>query len=159
MSPNLLLPLLPRLSKERPPLFLLPVASLPGSALKFGSINLWIAFHLDLSSPPTKLNAEPSAPALAVLPILCIKSSGTWGKSKLITCLMAGISKPLLATSVPTKILKWLFLKALITLSLLFCLKFPCIASASCESYLSLLTIFSAFRLVLTKIKIDPWRL
>ena len=65
-----------------------------------------MAFHLDLSSPPTKLNAEPSAPALAVLPILWIKSSGTWGRSKLITCLIAGISSPLLATSVPTKILK-----------------------------------------------------
>ena len=40
LSANLFLPLLPRLSKERPPLFLLTFASLPGSALKLGSINL-----------------------------------------------------------------------------------------------------------------------
>ena len=42
-----------------------------GAALKFGSINLLIEFHIDLSSGVRKVNAEPSEPALAVLPIRC----------------------------------------------------------------------------------------
>ena len=43
-----------------------------GAGLKFGSINLLISFHIDLSSGVKKVKAEPSFPALAVLPILCI---------------------------------------------------------------------------------------
>ena len=42
-----------------------------GAGLKFGSINLLISFHIDLSSGVRKVKAEPSVPALAVLPILC----------------------------------------------------------------------------------------
>ena len=41
-----------------------------GAGLKFGSINLLISFHIDLSSGVRKVKAEPSVPALAVLPIL-----------------------------------------------------------------------------------------
>ena len=44
--------------------------SLPGAGLKFGSINLLIEFHINLSSGVKKVKAEPSEPALAVLPIL-----------------------------------------------------------------------------------------
>ena len=46
-----------------------PLAS-RGAGLKFGSINLLISFHIDLSSGVKKVKAEPSVPALAVLPIL-----------------------------------------------------------------------------------------
>ena len=42
-----------------------------GAGLKFGSINLLISFHIDLSSGVKNVKAEPSLPALAVLPILC----------------------------------------------------------------------------------------
>ena len=42
----------------------------PAAGLKFGSINLLIEFHINLSSGVRKVKAEPSDPALAVLPIL-----------------------------------------------------------------------------------------
>ena len=42
-----------------------------GAGLKFGSISLLISFHIDLSSGVKNVKAEPSFPALAVLPILC----------------------------------------------------------------------------------------
>ena len=41
-----------------------------GKGLKFGSINLLIEFHIDRSSGVRKVKADPSEPALAVLPIL-----------------------------------------------------------------------------------------
>ena len=41
-----------------------------GAGLKFGSINLFIEFYIDLSSDVRKVRADPSDPALAVLPIL-----------------------------------------------------------------------------------------
>ena len=71
LSENLSEPRLPRLSKDFPPLLPPPPLRSPLflSCLKLGSISLCIAFHLLLSSPPIKLKAEPSAPALAVLPI------------------------------------------------------------------------------------------
>ena len=47
-------------------LFLRPL----GAGLKFGFINLFIEFHIDLSSGVRKVKADPSDPALAVLPIL-----------------------------------------------------------------------------------------
>ena len=47
-----------------------------------------------------------------------------------MTCLITGISNPRAATSVATKILLLPFLKLLITLSLLLCLRLPWIASA-----------------------------
>ena len=67
------------------------------------------------------------------------------------------MSKPLAATSVAIKILLIPFLKPLITLSLLLCLKSPWIASAECPSSFNRLTILSAFLLVLTNTKIDPF--
>ena len=70
--------------------------------------------------------------------------------------MITGISNPLAATSVAIKILLLPFLKPLITLSLLLCLRFPCIASALWPSYFNLFTILSAPCLVLTKTKIDP---
>ena len=127
------------------------------SCLASGLINLWISFHIFLSFGVIKVRARPSAPALAVLPILWIKSSGTWGRWKLITCWIDGTSKPLAANSVLTRIRIFSDLNEINVLCLFDCRKFPCIQSQEWPSLRKRSTILSALRLVLTKSKIEPF--
>ena len=127
------------------------------SFFAFGLINLWISFHICLSLGVINVSAQPSAPARAVLPILWIKSSGTCGRWKLITCWIDGTSKPLAASSVLTRIRIFSERNEINVLCLLDWRKFPCIQSQECPSLRKRSTILSALRLVLTKSKIEPF--
>ena len=139
-----------------PKLFLPFIPTLPFS---FGSSIIWISFHFDKSLGEIKLIADPTAPALPVLPIRCIKSSANCGKSKLITFSIWGTSNPRAAISVATKILNFWLRKSFITLSRLFCLKFPLSdwdLNPSLERFFAILSV-PCF--VFTKIKIEPFLL
>ena len=76
-----------------------------------------------------------------------------------MTFSMCGTSKPRAAISVATKILNFSLRKSFMTLSRLFCLRFPfndCDLNPSLERFLAILSV-PCF--VFTKIKIDPFRI